>query len=46
VESSKPQKVEREDVFKAASKQPSVNDADFSVDDDEDLKAFKALADD
>jgi hypothetical protein len=33
-----------EDVFKAASNRQSVNTKDFSDDEDEDLKAFKALA--
>jgi hypothetical protein len=42
------EKVVKPDVFRATSKQQSVNEEDFSVDDDEDedLKAFKALADD
>lgn len=40
----KAKKPESEDVFKSASKQPSVNDKDFAMDgEDEDLKAFKAL---
>lgn len=41
----KPRASKEEDVFASASKRQSVSD-DFNMDDDDDLKAFRALADD
>lgn len=41
----KPRASKEEDVFASASKRQSVSD-DFDMDDDDDLKAFRALADD